>query len=600
MEQPKERKHGIWDLPEIISGMLILFTVLWELGFMRASILPEEKLHFLTGSHTLFCLFVWFNCLTLLIDALLSWWRGQRIPTLSAWLLATSLLCGLLCALGTAQIFPRDLMPEFFWGSNLLGIVIGVFSIIHILSYMRQVRAAKANAASSRWSPAVIFFTSMMAFITLSTLLLLTPGATYKPISPIDAFFMCASATAITGLSTVDIASTFTPMGKALILLNIQVGALGIMTFTYFIMLMVGKRLAVKDRSTFSGILDQEGVNIVPSLIKAVMAVTFIVEIIGTAFLYISWKGMAGVPQEHLFEYALFHSVSAFCNAGLSLFSGNMAEPCVAWDKWAQACMMILMLAGTIGFGVYLEVISRVRQRFLGMRPALRWSTHSWLVVRSSIWLILVSSILLFILARVEPSAAQSAHWTNASWEAIWNTVGRSAGFNLSNLDDFGPAYKIFICLLMFIGGNPAGTGGGVFAPLIALCVLEVVRVLRGAPDVEINQRRIARNTVERAMATVVLSLAWIILMCVLLCVLDPSIASAKNGVLNIIFEVTSAYTTTGYSLGITSSLSDGSKLLLSFSMIFGRVGMFTFMMIFIRPSGPKLLRYPETRLPLT
>ncbi len=124
--------------------------------------------------------------------------------------------------------------------------------------------------------------------------------------------------------------------------------------------------------------------------------------------------------------------------------------------------------------------------------------------------------------------------------------------------------------------------------------------MLRGREDLEIHQRRIARATVNRAMCTVVLSIIWIVIMTMLIVVLEPDIAKHDNGVLRILFEEVSAYTTTGYSLGITSELSGASKMVLAFSMIFGRVGMFTFMMIFIRQGDQQLLRYPETRLPLS
>ena len=152
----------------------------------------------------------------------------------------------------------------------------------------------------------------------------------------------------------------------------------------------------------------------------------------------------------------------------------------------------------------------------------------------------------------------------------------------------------------MFVGGNPAGTGGGVFAPVVALCVLEVLRVLRGQQDLELHGRRIARNTVERAMATVVLSTFWIFAGTMLLTLAEPSIAQSFNGTIKLLFLEISAYTTTGYSICNPGELSDFSKFFISANMIFGRVGMFTFMLIFIKQKEPSPLRYPETRLPLT
>ena len=138
------------------------------------------------------------------------------------------------------------------------------------------------------------------------------------------------------------------------------------------------------------------------------------------------------------------------------------------------------------------------------------------------------------------------------------------------------------------------------YAPVFALCLLEVYRVLRGKQDLEIHNRRIARNTVERAMATVMLSILWIVFTTLVLLLLEPAVANAPKGVVKVLFMEVSAYTTTGFELGALPLVSDLSKLLISVNMLFGRVGMFTFMLIFIRQKEPSPIRLPETRLPLT
>ncbi len=604
MDKWRKRQYEIWEFPEMISGILILFSILWELGFMRTAVLPADQLSFLLSSHMLVCWMVWFNTLIVIIHTIIFFRRkrksGKPIPVFILWQLFVGIIASICFSLCVHYLVSSELTAAFYWSSVLLSLIIGVFSIINIISWIAQRRATTIKPSSPKWSPAVIFFTSMLAFILISTLLLLTPGATHKPIGIIDAFFMCSSATAITGLSTLDIEQVFTPFGKGVLLMNIQIGALGVMTFTYFVMLMIGKRLAIKEKATFSGILDQQGVNIVPSLLKIVISVTVIVEAIGAIALYFAWRNIPEMQQYNLAASAIFHSISAFCNAGISTFSANMNAPFLQELRAAQLIMMVIMFAGTVGFGVYLESFARLKSRLKGERSSLRWSTHCWLVMRVSAIVIIGGTIILSLLAILEPSAHSSRPWFDLSWEALWNSIGRSAGFNLSDLNDYGPAYKLFLCVMMFIGGNPAGTGGGVFAPVVALCILEIYRVLRGREDLEIHQRRIARATINRAMSTVVLSIIWIILMTMIISVLEPEIAAHDNGLLRILFEEISAYTTTGYSLGITPELSGSSKMILSFSMIFGRVGMFTFMMIFIRQGDEQLLRYPETRLPLS
>lgn len=583
------------EYPEIISGLMAMLVVLWEACFSGLATGTSELIKFLESTHLLLCAVVWFNTLTVLLHFISKLIHKESPGRFLGWQLGVGLAASFVFYGGIWEVLPA----AFFRVSIILSFVIGIFSCITIVALWKERSRQSRPRSKSNWSPAVIFFTWMIVFIIFSTMLLLTPGATKVPISFTDAFFTCASAISITGLTCVDVASTFTPLGKIVLLIDIQIGAMGVMTFSYFVLLMVGKQLAVRDRVAISSLLDQQGVNVIPALIKAVMFITFSVELIGATILYLLWQGAPGVPQDNLWFLALFHAVSAFCNAGISLFPQNMAEACVAHDKAVQGIMMLLTLAGTLGFGVYLEALTRLRNKLTGKRNPIRWHTHSWLVVRVTLIVMGVGTIGLALLAALEPSAhLQSADYD--LWESLWNTIGRSAGFTITDISSYGQGYHLFLCLLMFVGGNPAGTGGGVFAPVVALCVLEVLRVLRGQQDLELHGRRIARNTVERAMATVVLSTFWIFAGTMLLTLAEPTIAQSFNGTIKLLFLEISAYTTTGFSICNPGELSDFSKFFISANMIFGRVGMFTFMLIFIKQKEPSPLRYPETRLPLT
>lgn len=539
------------------------------------------------------CGLVWFNTLVVLLHFVREWMR-YGVPGRFLWVqLFVGLVASTLFYGGVWEVFDRWV----FLASLVCSFLVGGFSIGTLGSIIRARRSSPVKGGS-RWSPAVRFFTYMVVLVLVSTLLLLTPGATHVPLSPVDALFTCASATSITGLTSVDVASTFTPLGKLVLLLDIQVGAIGVMTFSYFVLMMVGKRLAVRDSVSVSGMLDQQGVNVVPSLLRAVFFVTLLAEGVGAACLYYIWKGLPGFPQDHLLGYAVFHAVSAFCNAGINIFPSGMEQTGVADCRAVQFVMMLLVLVGTVGFGVYLEGITRLKNHFAGKRSARRWSTNSWLVLRVMLIVMLVGTTGLTLLAAFEPSVHQ-AHGSFNLWESLWNAVGRSAGFALSDIGEYGPVYQLFLAFLMFVGGNPAGTGGGVYAPVFALCLLEVYRVLQGKQDVEMHNRRIARNTVERAMATVVLSILWIVFTSLLLMLLEPAVAQQPQGVVKLLFMEISAYTTTGFELGALPQISDISKFIITLNMLFGRVGMFTFMLIFIRQQEPSPIRLPETRLPL-
>ncbi len=580
-------------MPELISGILVLFVVLWEACFEGVANTPASRHAFVAASHLMLCGLVWFNTLVVLLHFVREWMR-YGVPGRFLWVqLFVGLVASTLFYGGVWEVFDRWV----FLASLVCSFLVGGFSIGTLGSIIRARRSSPVKGGS-RWSPAVRFFTYMVVLVLVSTLLLLTPGATHVPLSPVDALFTCASATSITGLTSVDVASTFTPLGKLVLLLDIQVGAIGVMTFSYFVLMMVGKRLAVRDSVSVSGMLDQQGVNVVPSLLRAVFFVTLLAEGVGAACLYYIWKGIPGFPQDHLLGYAVFHAVSAFCNAGINIFPSGMEQTGVADCRAVQFVMMLLVLVGTVGFGVYLEGITRLKNHFAGKRSARRWSTNSWLVLRVMLIVMLVGTTGLTLLAAFEPSVHQ-AHGSFNLWESLWNAVGRSAGFALSDIGEYGPVYQLFLAFLMFVGGNPAGTGGGVYAPVFALCLLEVYRVLQGKQDVEMHNRRIARNTVERAMATVVLSILWIVFTSLLLMLLEPAVAQQPQGVVKLLFMEISAYTTTGFELGALPQISDISKFIITLNMLFGRVGMFTFMLIFIRQQEPSPIRLPETRLPL-
>ena len=591
----ESKQYRILELPEVITGMLALVIVLWEAfvaGFADAN---AESTMFKQGSHLLLCGVVWFNTIAVIIHVITEL-RHHNAPGRFLWMqLLTGVIASFVVSGGICGFLPEYSLRV----SLILSFLLGIYSFINIRALIKEKRVVGKKATHSRWSPAVVFFTGMLTMVMVSTLILITPGASIVPVSFTDAFFTCASAISITGLTSVDIGSTFTPLGKLVILLNIQVGAIGVMTFSYFVLILVGKKLAVRDRLAISSLLDQQGVNIIPTLIKVVIFITFVVEIIGAILLYILWQGVPGIPQDLLWFRAIFHSISAFCNAGITLFPSNMAEACVQHDKLVQSVMMLLTLAGTLGFGVYLECYTRLRNKLSGKRNAVRWSTHTWLVIRATLFVMAIGTVGLFLLSILEPSAHAASSDLNI-WESLWNTIGRSAGFNLTNISDYGPVYQIFLCALMFIGGNPAGTGGGVYAPLFIICLLEVVRVLRGQHDLELHKRRIARNTVERAMATVVLSTFWIVACTMVLMILEPAIANSANGTIKLLFIEVSAFTTTGYSLINPGDLGVASKYFICANMLFGRVGMFTFMLIFIKQKEPSPIRYPETRLPLS
>ena len=599
-----QKKRLARELPDGLSGVSALLVVLWVMGFVQRQMITQ-------GWHILLGVLVWINAACVCIRILRPLLRrsGKRLPSRpDCWLLFVVTLNSLLLGGAVTLSVPRDSLYWVLFTAMLLSIAQGISSSARMLQLVLDVRSGGVQrlTRTDRWSPVIVFFLGLAGWVLGSTLLLMTPNAhtSGSTLSFIDALFTCASATSTTGLTCIDVGADLSQFGQFIVLLDFQIGAMGVMTFTYFVMMMIGNRLSVGGSSAVSSMLDQENLRTIPALLSTVVGVTLSIEAVGALLLYNMWEGVQGVDQAHLLFYAIFHSVSAFCNAGITLFPNNMAQSGVSACYSAQVVILLLIIAGTLGFGIYREALARLGRRLHHKKNTRRWSTHSWLVMRVTAIVLVGGFLGLTFLSFLEPSSAHAVTG-HSLWESLWNTVGRSAGFNLTDITEYGPVYKLFLCILMFVGGNPAGTGGGVFAPVVAICVLEVFRVLRGQQDVQIHERRIARSTVERAMATVFLSIFWIIVTTMLLLLVEEWSNGADRShsglthLLNMLFLEVSAYTTTGYSLIDPANLSPISKLIITINMLFGRMGMFTFMLIFITPKPPQPFRFPETRLPL-
>ncbi len=593
--EPSQKKRVTWELTDIFTGVLSLAIMLYAACFVK-----DQDLFLTLRLHIFLAVLVWGN--TLYVAGRFGCHRiGERKWRLperkDLWRIAFLLGTSGLFAGVVGGVFP----PNYLYYGIPLCIILSIFSLARTVEVARDLRPEieENSYKAKRWSSAFIFFLLMTGWVLVSSVLLLMPSAHVRDLSFIEALFTCASATSITGLSCIDVGSSLSWLGQLIVLLDFQIGAIGVMTFTYFIMMMIGNRLSAGESQDLTSTWEQSTQGTIRSLLKIVVGVTLFIEAIGTLLLYFLWQGVDGVPQEHLLPYAVFHSVSAFCNAGITLFPNSMASAGVSSCYAAQVVVLLLITAGTLGFGIYHEAFVRLRNRMRGEKSIRRWSTYSWLVVRVTSIVLLGGTLILALISWLEPSTHDLGPF--CLWESIWNTIGRSAGFNLTDINLYGPAYKFFMCVLMFIGGNPAGTGGGVFAPVVALCVLEVFRVLRGQQDVQLHARRVARATVERAMATVVLSMIWITAMTMFLLMFEEWGHGRETGnhVFDMLFLEVSAFTTTGYSLTDPANLSVASKLLLSLNMLFGRMGMFTFMLLFITPKPPQPFRYPETNLPL-
>lgn len=408
--------------------------------------------------------------------------------------------------------------------------------------------------------PHLVILASFLLLIGAGTGLLLLPRATTGGgLTAVDALFTAASAASVTGLTVVDTRTAFTPFGHAILLALIQAGGLGIMTLTtFFAFAFTGGTL--RQYASLQSLVGEQSLGRARATLAQIALVTLGFEAAGAAILYRHLPEGACPESGRLFS-AVFHSVSAFCNAGFALHGMNLAAPGLADNVVVQSTIMVLVVAGGLGFPVLAAIgglLSRRRRRA---------GLHVEMVLTVTALLLVVGTAGLLLL---DPAGgALGERWGERFLSALFHSVSaRTAGFNTVDLAGLAPAALFLILLLMWIGGSPASTAGGVKTTTVAVALLTVLSIAGGKGRVELFRHRLGDASIQRAFATVIISVSLLSVSILGL------LAFEKKPAFDLAFEAVSALSTVGLSTGITPSLGTSSKLLLSGLMLAGRVGL--------------------------
>ncbi len=437
------------------------------------------------------------------------------------------------------------------------------------------------------FSPAQLLAVSFIALITAGTLLLTLPWATTSGsrLPLIDAFFTATSAVCVTGLIVVDTPTAFSVFGELVVLLLIQVGGLGYMAITTVVAVALGRQLSVQERLTLSEALNVQTMEGLVRFVFTVLKLTLAFEAIGALILTLRWWPEFGLGQAAY--YGVFHAVSAFNNAGFSLFSTNLIG--YRADLVVNLVICGLIVAGGIGFVVLSEV---------GRRPR-RYSLHTRLVLVVTTALIVMPTLLIAALEWNNPHTFGPLPAGEALLAAFFQAVNpRTAGFNTIDLGVLAPATLLLITLLMFIGAAPGGTGGGVKITTFSITAATLWAMVRGDAEPTLLRRRLAQDTVARAFSICLLAfLALNIVAGVLL-------ITEGRELLATLFEATSAFGTVGLSMGqagspvsLSGHFSIVGKLLVALLMFVGRVGPLTLAVAVAHRRSTSGVRYPEGKI---
>ena len=418
----------------------------------------------------------------------------------------------------------------------------------------------------SKLSPPTLLVLSFLVLIALGTGLLMLPEMTVHGRDGLDLFtalFTSISASCVTGLSLIDISTILSGKGQFIVMLLMQLGGLNIISFAALFAILRGG-FGMRQQNFMSENLGED-LRRSRSLISAIFRLTLIIEGTGALLLGILWRNDFDTLGTTIF-YSLFHSISAFNNAGFSLFSDSLASQSVQWDfsiHWVIALMIVL---GGIGFGTITDILrqSWTKQPLLRSWRGLRIGTKLGLVVSAT--LIFAGGIIFFFL---DPGSQNiGAHISDSFFQSI---TARTAGFNTVSIGALATPAILFLIFLMFIGGGSGSTAGGIKTSTFALVFMSAAATIQGKKNINLYKTQIPWELMNRAFAIFLFSVVSILLGVFALTILEPSMS-----LLELAFEEVSAFCTVGLSTGITADLGTGSKVILMLSMLVGRVGTLT------------------------
>ncbi len=480
-----------------------------------------------------------------------------------------------------------SLVKRFFFDINVRAIakitiiwaqILIVLSLIHgSVAYNRKIVSLKFHPAQ------LLLFSFVFVILTGSALLSLpraiSPG---ESLSYLDALFTSTSATCVTGLVVVDTGTHFTFIGQLIILALIQIGALGIMTLASFFALFFRQGISIRERAVLGEMMNIDSLSMINRTLKQIVTITFSVEAVGALLLFLFWNKAEWNFNERLYQ-SVFHSVSAFCNAGFSLNKDSL----VSFNDNYPVLLTIaaLIIIGGLGFVVIAELTGLKLSNRYKEKTVKRWSVQTKLVLLISSILIFGGTILFYL---VEPGNGRPVH---DLIQAFFSSVtARTAGFNSVDFVSISVPASMLIMMLMFIGASPGSAGGGIKTTTIGVLFGSLLMTISGRNRIVMFKKNITFTVLNRALVVFAFSITIILFSTFILTITEPF------PFLDLLFEEISAFATVGLSRGITASLSEAGKMVLILSMLIGRIGAMTMAFAITAPKEQVKVEYPTEK----
>jgi trk system potassium uptake protein TrkH len=481
---------------------------------------------------------------------------------------------------------------------------VGVYLILQVVIKLCR---TSVNLAASGKSPTRTLIASFLVLIISGAVLLMLPRATTgENLRFVDALFTATSATCVTGLIVKDTGRDFSLMGQVVILTLIQLGGLGIVIFGAVFALLLGQALSVRESAAMQDLLSARTLSQIGNMIAFIFIGTVFIEAVGTVGLFGMWNNVPGpVANVHQQWFcSIFHSVSAFCNAGFSLFSNSFVSYNRSWGVYVVVCPLIIL--GGLGFGVLYDLVNtaadRVKRFFkklfykryrLSMETPKRLRLQTKIVLSVSSCLIILGMLAILLFERYA-SGSDSAGKTGVLGALFQSISARTAGFNTVDISSLSASSKFVLILLMFIGGSPGSTAGGIKTVTLAVVIMTAVAALRKRQEVEMFKRSVRIVVVGRAITVTLLFAAVLFVGALALSVTENSNGFTLS---EIMFETASALGTVGLSTGVTgplTMLTDIGKLIIIAVMLIGRLGPLTLLAALTFNLKPVRYNYPD------
>ncbi len=447
------------------------------------------------------------------------------------------------------------------------------------------------------FNPAILFVGSFFIFSFVGAFFLMLPKVTTNGISFIDALFTSTSAICVTGLTVLDTANDFTQLGQIVILVLIQIGGLGILTFTSFFAYFFKENSSFREGLYVKDFTASENLQDVLTIAVRIVLFTITLELIGAILIYFSIDNIDTVKDKIFFS--VFHSISAFCNAGFSTSSASFYDPSFRFDYSLHWVIMMLIVFGGLGYNIVYNSYIYFKTAFINIfvkgiktLPVRVFKLNSKIIFFTTC-ILLLAGFIFFFFAEANYTLKEHTTLYGKITSAMFTSVTpRTAGFNTIDYTQVATPSLLFIIFLMWVGASPASTGGGIKTSTFAIATLNILATARGKKRIEIDTREISSSTVNRAFAIICISLMVIGTGILLLLFFEPD-----KELLPIVFECFSAYGTVGLSINLTPTLSDPSKYVIIATMFLGRIGTLNLLFGMLGQMEQKFYQYPQENI---